>query len=35
MFQLGIATPIKNLDNYTITAKPRGRLRTLYAATSP
>ncbi len=27
--------PHKNLDNYTITAKPRGRLRTLYAATSP
>ena len=27
--------PHKNLDNYTITAKPRGRLRTLYAAASP
>ncbi len=27
--------PHKNLDNYTITAKPRGRLRTLYAATIP
>ena len=27
--------PHKNLDNYTITPKPRGRLRTLYAATSP
>ena len=27
--------PHKNLDNYTITAKPRGPLRTLYAATIP
>ena len=27
--------PRKNPDNYTITAKPRRRLRTLYAATSP
>ena len=35
MFQLGIATPHKNLDNYTIHGKPRARPQPYYAATIP